>query len=81
MKLFQQKKRNSHPLLEPLIQKIVRKILDARIIYLMRHIIWVTNLDLVEKKSGEIRPCVDFRNVNKFSRKYNYPLPSIDQIL
>jgi hypothetical protein len=35
----------------------------------------------VRKKSGEIRLCVDFRNLNKSSLKDNYPLPKMDHIL
>jgi hypothetical protein len=35
----------------------------------------------VRKKSGEIRLCVDFRNLNKVSLKDNYPLPNMDCIL
>jgi len=35
----------------------------------------------VRKKSGEIRLCVDFRNLNKVSLKDHYPLPKIDHIL
>jgi hypothetical protein len=35
----------------------------------------------VRKKSGEIRLCVDFRNLNKVSLKDHYPLPKMDYIL
>ena len=35
----------------------------------------------VRKKNGEIRLCVDFRNLNRVSLKDNYPLPKMDQIL
>jgi len=35
----------------------------------------------VRKKNGEIRLCVDFRNINRSSLKYNYPLPKMDHIL
>jgi len=35
----------------------------------------------VRKKSGEIRICIDFRNLNKASLKDNYPLPKMDSIL
>ena len=35
----------------------------------------------VRKNSGEIRLCVDFRNLNKDSDKYNYPVPPMEQIL
>jgi hypothetical protein len=35
----------------------------------------------MRKKSGEIRLCVDFRNMNKFSLKDNNPFPKMDHIL
>ena len=35
----------------------------------------------VRKKSGEIRLCVEFRNLNQVSLKDNYPLPKMDHIL
>jgi len=35
----------------------------------------------IQKKSGEIRLCVDFRNMNKVSLKDNYPLPKMDHVL
>jgi len=35
----------------------------------------------VRKKSGEIRLCVDLINLNKISRKDNYPLPKMEHIL
>jgi len=42
---------------------------------------WVANLVPVRNKNGEIRLCVDFRNLNKASLKDNYPLPKMDQLL
>ena len=36
---------------------------------------------LVRKKNGEIRLCVDFRNLNRASLKDNYPLPKMDHAL
>jgi hypothetical protein len=35
----------------------------------------------VRKKSGEIRLCVDFRNLNWSSLNDNYPLPKMDHVL
>ena len=35
----------------------------------------------VRKKSGEIRLCVDFRNLNRNSKKDNYLLPNMEHIL
>ena len=70
-----------HPKLEPLIQNEVKKLLDAIIIFKVRHSEWVSNLVLVRKKSREIRLCVDFRNLNCSSDKDNYPVPPMEQIL
>ena len=36
---------------------------------------------VVRKKNGEIRLCVDFRNLNKCSKKDNYPLPKMEHLL
>jgi hypothetical protein len=55
--------------------------LDAQIIVPLRYSKWVANLVPVRKKSGEIRLCVDFRNLNRSSIKENYPLPKMEHIL
>lgn len=54
---------------------------DARIIKLIRHSSWVSNLVLVRKKNGNIRLCVDFRNLNISSLKDNYGLPNMEAML
>jgi hypothetical protein len=36
---------------------------------------------IVRKKNGEVRLCVDFRNLNKFSKKDNYLLPKMEHLL
>ena len=59
----------------------MKKLLDAKIIFKVRHSEWVSNLVLVRKKSGEIRLCVDFRNLNRALDKDNYPVPPMEQIL
>jgi hypothetical protein len=63
------------------IEKEFKKLLDAKIIVPLRYSNWVANLVPVRKKSGEIRLCVDFRNLNKSSLKDNYPLPKMDHVL
>ena len=55
--------------------------MDAIIIFKVRHSEWVSNLVPVRKKYGEIRLCVDFRNLNRASNKANYPVPPMEQIL
>jgi hypothetical protein len=70
-KTFQQKLRKYHPSLESLMYQELNKLLDAKIIFQVRHSSWVENLVPIRKKSGEIRLCVDFRNLNRESEKDN----------
>ena len=53
-----------NPLLLPLIEKEVKKLFDAKIIVSLRFSKWLVNLVPIRKKSGEIRLCVYFRNLN-----------------
>jgi hypothetical protein len=80
-KPLKQKLRQINPMLLPVMEKEVKKLLDARIIVPLRYSEWVPNLVPVRKKSGEIRLCVDFRNLNRSSKKDNYPLPNMEHIL
>ena len=54
---------------------------EAGIIVPIRYSEWVSNLVSIRKKTGEIRLCIDFRDLNKASLKDNYPLPKMDNIL
>ena len=67
-----------HPKLEPLIENEAKKLLDAKIIFRVRHLEWVENLVPMRNKSGEIRLYVDFRNLNHASDKDNYPVPPME---
>ena len=71
VKPFRQKFRQINPILLPVIEKEVKKLLDAKIIVPLRYSDWVANLVPVRKKNEEIRLCVDFRNLNKSSLKDN----------
>ena len=68
-------------MLLPIIEKEIRKLWEEKIIRPLRFSNWVANIVPVRKKNGEIRICVDFRNLNKCSLKDNYPLPKMDYIL
>ena len=68
-------------MLMSIIEKEMKIMLDAKIIVPLRYSNWAANLVPVRKKNGEIRLCVDFRNLNKCSLKENYPLPKMDHIL
>jgi hypothetical protein len=79
--LLRQKFRQFNPLLLPIIEKELKRLLEAKIIVPLRYSEWVANLVPVRKKNGEIRLSVDFRNLNRCSLKDNYPLPKMDYIL
>lgn len=55
--------------------------LKAYIIYPIHHSMWIANIVPMRKKNGEIRICVDFRNLNQASLKDNYVLPTMDHVL
>lgn len=80
-KLFRQKLRRINPKLPPSIEKEVNRLYTSGIIVPIRFSDWISNLVPVRKKTGEIRLCIDFRNLNKVSLKDNYPLPKMDHIL
>jgi hypothetical protein len=63
------------------MEREVKKLLDAQIIVPLRYSEWVANVVPVRKKSGEIILCVDFRNLNRSSKKDNYPLLNMEHIL
>jgi hypothetical protein len=70
---FRKKLRQINPMLLPVMEREVKKLLDAQIIVPLRYSEWVANLVLVRKKTREIRLCVDFRNLNRSSKKDNHP--------
>jgi hypothetical protein len=74
-------KKIRNPLLLPIVEKEVKKFFDSKIIIPTIFSKWLVNLVPVRKKNGEIRLCIDFRNLNRASLKDNYPLPKMDHIL
>jgi hypothetical protein len=80
-KSFRQKLRQITPMLMPIMEKEFKKFLDAKIIIPLRYSEWVANLVPVRKKNGEIKLFVDFKNLNRSSKKDNYPLPEMEHIL
>ena len=42
---------------------------------------WVSSLVTVLKPNGQIRVCIDSRDLNRVLRRSHYPTPAIDEIL
>lgn len=63
------------------MQQELTKLREGGIIKPIRHSSWVSNLVPVKKKNGDIRLCVDFRNLNVASLKDNYSSPNMEAML
>ena len=63
------------------MQQELIKLRDVGIIKPIRYLSLVSNLVLVNNKNGDIRLCVDFRNLNISSLKDNYGLPNMEAML
>jgi len=57
--------------LEELIQNFIRPNVSS----------WGASVLLVKKKDGNMRLCIDYRQLNKVTIKNKYPLPRIDDLL
>ena len=56
----------------------VNKLLKARFIEEIKCPEWLANIVLIKKKGGQIRICVDFRDLNKACLKDEFPLSNVD---
>jgi hypothetical protein len=62
--------------LKPLVKVELEKLIHP-----IRHSYSISNPVIIRKKTGEIRMCVDFRDLNKESVKYNYCLPNMEFLI
>ena len=68
-----------HTEIEGQIVKEVQKLLAVGFIKPIQHPRWLSNIVPVKKqKNGQIRCCVDFRNLNKACPKDEFPLLNMD---
>ena len=63
------------------IKAEIEKLLRAGFIKPIEHPTWLANVVPVRKKNGQIRVCVDFRDLNKACPKDDFPLPNIDMLV
>ena len=70
-----------NPKLDALVKKELEKMVEANIIVSIRYSEWLSNLVPSRNKTGDVRVCVDFRNLNAVSKKDNYPLLNMELLL
>ena len=80
-KPVRQPERWMNPTLKDIVKEELQKLLDAGFIYPISDSEWVSPLVLVPKKNGKWRIYVDYRELNKATKKDHFPLPFIDQVL
>ena len=62
------------------VKVYLQQLLDMNIIR-PSHSPWASNVVLVKKKDNSLRMCVDYRMLNKNSKKDSYALPRIEELL
>lgn len=77
---FKQRFRRIPPSMLDEVKDHIEQQLSAGIIR-RSHSPFSSNVVLVRKKNGELRICIDYRHLNSKTKKDNYALPRIDEIL
>ena len=80
-KRVRKSQRRMNQALKDIVKEELQKLLDAGFIYPISDSEWVSPLVLVPKKNGKWRICVDYRELNKATKKDHFHLPFIDQVL
>lgn len=80
-KAVKQSQRKFHPDPEGKIKKEVEKLRKVGFIRAIQYPDWLANIVPVKKKNGQVRVCVDFRDINKACPKDEFPLPHIDMLV
>jgi hypothetical protein len=63
------------------VKEEINRLLQAKFIRPCRYAEWVSNIVPVEKNTGKIRVCVDFRNLNRATPKDEYPMSMADILI
>lgn len=75
------KLRKMHPHVALLVKVELEKLLKVGFIRVIAYARWISNVVLVSKAKKSIRICMDFRDLNKYCPKDDFPLPNIDMII
>jgi hypothetical protein len=63
------------------IKHDIDKLFGGGFIQLVEEVTWLSPIAVVLKKNGNLRNCVDFKKMNKATKKDPYPLPFFDEVL
>ena len=64
--------------LRDIFKEELQKLLDSSFIYPILDSQWVSPMVIVPKKGVKLRVFIDYRELNKATRKYHFPLTFID---
>jgi hypothetical protein len=78
---YKQLARSFNPKILSRVKEEVERLLKANFIRTCHYIEWVSNIVPVEKNTGKIRICVDFRDLNKATPKGEYMMPMADALI
>jgi len=67
-----------NPTIKDIVKEELKKLLDVGFIYPISYSEWVSPLVLVPKKNGMWRICIDYRELNKATKKDHFPLPFVN---
>lgn len=79
-RLFKQRHRRIPPNMITEVRNHINHLLAAGVIQ-RSHSPWSSNVVLVRKKSGSLRLCIDYRQINQKTVKDVYALPRVEDIL
>ena len=63
------------------VKEEIEKQLSVRFLSVVEYPEWLANVIPVPKKDGNVRVCVDFRDLNKVSPKDDFPFPHINMLV
>jgi hypothetical protein len=62
-----------------MVKEELDKLLEARFIRPVETIEWVSPMLLALKKNGKLKVCVNYKALNKVTKKDHYPLPFCEE--
>ncbi len=79
--LAHQAKQRLNPTYATIIKQGIDKLLTTKFIQPIEEATWLSPIVVVLKKNGKLKTCVDFRKLNKATKKNPCLLPFLDEVL